>query len=278
MKNEIERVVMEETKWSFDPNKLMVKMKRVFFKEEKLKYGIHPFRGCIVLITVPAFKTFPAKNADFNTYVNVGIPYLTANSPRLVSAANLAILRNLYDLPVGSTTNWLFIQTKVSDPLVSNTYWTDMQEERRHEIEQIMITIFHDIPESVWTLADRNTLRRPAKATTHTPAQIMGVAPDMTLALSFHLGIKLHFHNPLTPETDAMPYSNHIQVEYFIGAKGLDPSTMVFGNSTDVKRFLQLFAFTEAQSGQWVYFRCRYVNSKGEPSLIWSATLPLQIP
>lgn len=227
-----------------------------------------------IILSIIHFRTFPDKLPDFNTYVVNGVAYMIANSPRLVNAADLASMDLLFNVssPVGF--DWKTIWTKTTTgETIGSEYWNGLRSVRRHEIEQLFLDIFDKIAESTWTALDRSTLRRPAKSTSRTPVDILDYAPTMTMVDKWHLGMKFHFHNPLTPETDAMPPNQHIILEYFISGKGLDPATIAFGNATEVRRFLHSLAFTEANVGSYIYVRCRYVNSKGEPSLYWSAII-----
>jgi hypothetical protein len=227
-----------------------------------------------IILSILQFRTFPSKLEDFNTYVVNGVAYLIANSPRIVDAPDLAAMDLLFNVssPVGF--DWKTIWTKTTTgETVGSEYWNGLRSTRRHEIEQLFLDIFDKIAEATWTPLDRSTLRRPAKSTSHTSVGILDYAPTMTMVDKWHLGMKFHFHNSLTPDTDAMPANQHVAMEYFIGGKGLDPATITFGNSTDAKRFLKSLAFTEANVGSYLYVRCRYVNSKGEPSLYWSAII-----
>ena len=138
-------------------------------------------------------------------------------------------------------------------------------------MEQLLISVYDDIPESTWTDLDRTTLRRPKRSTDYTSAIIVEFSPLMTLVERMHLGLKFHFQNPKTPDSEAMPLHQHISLEYFIGAKGLDFSKIVWGNAKEVRKFLYKLPFTEGDIGQYIYVRCHYVNSKGEPSVYYSA-------
>jgi len=227
----------------------------------------------ILLLSLTFFRTFPSKIEDFTTYLHDAIPYLYLHSPQFISVSNKAALELLYDHGVLPTLDYLQIRVKTTDSTVDNDYWDQMLATRRHEIEQLLLIVFHDIIESAWTEEARTKLRRPAKATTHTAAPILEYAPMMTIVSQIHLGIKLHLHNPLTPDTDEMPVYQHVSVEYFIGDKGLDPATIVFGNARDVKHQYFMLNFIEANVGKWVYIRARYVNSKGEVSLYWTVIL-----
>ena len=259
------------------PKNLLERKGITFFREFPLpKQQTFGKVGPIVLSTT-FFKTFPSKIEDFSTYLGDAIPWLYLNSPAFISSENKASMKLLYDVRVMPNLTWLQIRANTTDPTIKNDYWDGQLLDRRHDIEQLLLDIFHDVPDSTWTPEARTKLRRPAKATTHTAAQIMEIAPQMSILMLMHLGIKYHFHCPDTPESDAMPKYQHIVLEYFIGAKGLDPSTIIFGNSTEVKHSQIILNFIEANVGQWIYVRARYVNTKGQPSLFWTAVLPSQI-
>lgn len=95
---------------------------------------------------------FPTRDAEFNTYFGTALSYLTANNARLqVAAADLTELGAI-------KTDW-----DVKFPLTqsSNTTTTTLVEEKnelRDDAEDLLRKIYGDIPQSLLTPADRNTL------------------------------------------------------------------------------------------------------------------------
>ena len=242
--------------------------------QEKLAYYLsgQKYPRVIIMMAI-VFRTFPRSYDEFDVYIRVAIPYLLANSPRLISTENRDALLLLYNLssPVGF--HWISIRAKLADPVTHSSYWVKLEKTRRHEIEQLMFTVFANVPRDVYTEADRTTLRRPLKSTSHTPAQIMGVAPLLTTVELFHMGLKVHLQDPETPDSDEMPQYQHIRLEYYLGASGLELDKIPFAHATDVTHALYLISLDESAVGQTLYVRAIYVNSKGQDGKFWSKIL-----
>jgi hypothetical protein len=227
------------------------------------------------IIILLNFRTFPDNKADFKTYVQDGVAYLSlvANSPRLISSEDLIALHVLFDTSTDpEVLDFTKILAKIADVKSRGPYWDHQLEVRSDEIEQKLLDIFHDIPESTWNDTDRSTLRRPAKSTEHHDADVMEVAPELTIRGFWHKAIKLHFHNPETPETDAMPKYQKIKLEIFIGPANTVLSSIVATKTIIVSRALYTLFFVDANVGQTLFSRATYINSvgiEGEVSSDW---------
>ena len=268
-KKEIEEFVRDFMESKAISEEHLIKPIRVWGKS---KWG----NKIIILIT---FKTFPPSIHEFNSYLVVVYAYLLANATRLgISTENVASLTLLYVTGTVPLPSWEAIWANYIHPLLVNNPVRNKLSVCRHNIEQLLLTIFNDIPKSVWTADDRTVLRRPLKSTSHIAAQIMGVGATLTLADLMTSGIKIHLHNPLTPDTDEMPEYNHIDLEMYVGLPNLDPATLDYSHVADVTRALFLIGFPPAQSGMTAYIRGVYVNSTGKRSTFYSNVLIQIIP
>jgi hypothetical protein len=229
----------------------------------------------IFVMTVLHFRTFPNAKADFATYLLAGIPYLFANSPRLISTENMALLHALYDTGTDpAQLDWVAILAKLADSTTAGPFWIHEQQTRRHQIEQLMLSIFNDIPQSTWTSLDRTTLRRPAKSTDRHPSYVMVVPPTLTIEdVMFH-AIKIHLHNPETPDSDEMPENQLVLLEWFIGPSDTVVANIVPTFNKNVHRALYLITFLAGDVGQTLFVRGTYVNTVGGKSLIVGNWVP----
>jgi len=230
----------------------------------------------IVLLT---FRTFPDPVYEFNSFLVVVYAYILANATRLgISTENTDALTLLYVTGTTPKPSWEAIWANYIHPLLVNKIWRDKLAVCRHDIEQLLLTIYDDIPKSKLTADDRTVLRRPLKSTSHNAAQIMNVAPDLSLADTMPSGIKVRLANPLTPNTEEMPEYNHVDLEIYVGLPNLDPSTLEFTHVADVSRALHLLGFPPIQSGSTAYIRAHYVNTTGKKSTYYSKVLIQIIP
>lgn len=120
---------------------------------------------------MPKLGPFPSKEGEFNTYVNVAVPYLVDNKVRLmISEPNQeAIGTGL------STWNEIF-------PLSQNVNTrtktiVENKDASKSVLMQALRTTFADIPQSVLTAEDRNTLNLEARSTSRTPAPVPSTRP-----------------------------------------------------------------------------------------------------
>jgi hypothetical protein len=231
----------------------------------------------IFVMTVLHFRTFPRPKEEFATYLLAATAYLflVANTPRLISGENLAALHLLYDLGTDpEVLDWVAILAKIADPKSNGPFWTNELSVRRHEIEQLLLDIFDDVPKSTWNSTDRTILRRPAKSTDRHASYLMEVAPDLTVSDVIFHGVKMHLHNPETPDSDEMPLNQFVLLEWFIGPATTPLLGIVPTFNKVVKRALYLIPFLAGDVGQTVFVRATYVNTVGGKSLFTTDWVP----
>jgi hypothetical protein len=116
---------------------------------------------------------FPKKRESFNTLLSVVVAYLVANQTRLtITLAVISALKDKYgDVTTAGT--YLYLYSKWADVSGGRTkdIITSLTRVER-ELKVMLAAIYDDIPGSVWTDSDRNTLRRkrglPRTYTHHT--------------------------------------------------------------------------------------------------------------
>jgi len=225
----------------------------------------------ILVMTALQFHTFPRVIPEFNTYLGKAMERLDANSPRLISADKLDELHLLFDTSIDpDDLDWKALWEKYSDSTAVTTPVRNSLKAKRHQIEHFLLDVFEDIPKSVWTEDDRTVFRRPLRSTNYKHAHVMEVAPDIEVTDILHLGLRLHLHNPETPESDEMPEYQHIFLEWFVGPANTDKLTIVPTNSHEVHRTPHLLVFEIGDLRKRAFIRGYYVNSKGEKSLFTS--------
>jgi len=97
-----------------------------------------------------------------------------------------------------------------------------------------------------------------------TRAGVIDVAPGFLFEPSTHGVHHFRFSNPLDPATQAMPAKQKVYLERFVGAAGLDPGTINFGNAQVIGRFLHHIDYPEGDTGKTAYYRVAYINTRGE--------------
>jgi hypothetical protein len=213
-------------------------------------------------------RKFPRKNNEFNTYLSAAVPHLNSNSSRLnVSSDNLDELNELYSDPVKG---WIVIYPKTTDESFASSFDRKSRTSLRTNIESVLSDIFADIPKSVLVFKDRKVFRMMEKSKARKRAPKKEKPPIFGVREIKHLMHRLYFKNPETPDSNAMPYKNHVVLEFYIGQAGLSAKNIPFSNSTEITRFLKTLAFAEGDVGKTIYYRCCYVNSRGDKST-WSA-------
>jgi len=223
---------------------------------------------------MPNSAPFPSKNADFNDYLEITVPYLNTHKVRLaISDANLAVLNPFFSNPavpqnqLGWSQLWTLhvnkdTNTKTINKLVST---------RRDQIEARMRLIYADIPNSFYTESDRTTLRKPARDTEPTNINPVSYQPALTMDRVVGHTHTLRIADPTNPNTQEMPLGNRVLIERFVGAKGLSGDALVFGNPQETGRFLVAFTYTEEEAGKTAYYRPRYFTKRGNGE--WGAIL-----
>jgi len=210
---------------------------------------------------------FPQPLPEFNDYIDIVTPFLNTEQVRLnVSAANLASLNTYYDNGgvTQSLLGWKQLWTLYSNTDTQTKSVRDILKTRRGQLEPLLRLIYKNVPFSALTENDRNTLNLPLRDTTPTPIQPVDFPPVISFD-EIRNGIQvLRFQNPNTPDSNAMPPGQKIQMETFIGAANIPDNNVAFGNGIITGKHLYKVTFTPAQKGQTAYYRARYLTDSGK--------------
>jgi len=120
---------------------------------------------------MPNQKLFPTKDTERDEYYNRAIPYIDANKVRLTVAPATATDA------VNLLTNWNATYPQSKNPDTRTRTITNQKDQLISKIEEALRNIYADIPESVLTDADRNTLNLKKRDTVNTPRPAINVVP-----------------------------------------------------------------------------------------------------
>ncbi len=206
---------------------------------------------------MPNSKPFPSKEADLNNYFITAVDYLlvSANATRLlVSSGNQTLLTNQlasWKAAYALTTN---IDTRTRTAI-------DNKDKAKVDLMDTLRNVYNDIPESVFTTADRNTLNIPKRSDTRTPVPVPSTKPIVQVDTSNRLMHEISF----TDENGsaAKPAGVHsCQVWLKVGSAAIDPSELSFAGSATASSFELKFKGEDA--GKNVYYWLRWENTRGE--------------
>ena len=200
---------------------------------------------------------FPTKEASLSLYFQVAVAYLILNFLRLlVTPANKTLLTDEYalwvvDYPLATTAS-TSTQTNVA---------TKDKDEMKMKI--ILRNIYGDIPESVLTQTDRDTLNIPVQGGPHPQVPM----PTSTPIGQANGGARLHHVITLADSISGKHAHPHgtsgAEIWQKIGgATPVSASELTYVGSTSSAVFVINFPGTDA--GLNVYYWMRWVNSRNE--------------
>lgn len=216
-------------------------------------------------------RIFPERDAEFSLYFHRVVNYLYGtDTPDPTPPSSLPFNTIRLGMNIDSLTplwkqfnEWADVFPKSQNPDVRTRAITSEKNELRKQIEARLREMYHDIPESKLKTDDRETFNLKKRDTQPTPAPIAGHAPAPALEKTAHLVQTLRIVDPANPHTQSMPKGQKVLLERFVGNAGLAEATIPFGNAETVSRFLHRVLFTASEVGKTVYYRCRYINTRG---------------
>ncbi len=201
---------------------------------------------------------FPRKDAEFNTYANNSAKYLAENKARLrIADESLTSQANVLK-------DWNIIFPQSQDRNECTKTVVDNKIALRVQLEDGFRSIYADIPQSLLTAADRNTLNLKKRDAVPTRVRVMDRAPGLEMERIVHLQHTLRFLNPVDTESRDMPKGQRIILQSFAGTANLSDTAIAFGKTDSVSRFLRRIAYTSEDVGKTAYYRAAYVNTRGE--------------
>jgi hypothetical protein len=204
---------------------------------------------------MPKNGVFPSKETDLNIYFNVVVPYLLENRIRLlISQAN----QDLISLKLEAW-NEIFPQSQNSNTKTKTII--QIKDEAKEELMTALRAVYADIPASIWTIEDRNTLNMPERSTSKTPVPVPTTVPIGQVNTSRRLEHTISFTNE--DGSSAKPFGVHgCQIWYKIGTPAVDPSELSF-MFTDTSS-PHIHQFNGEHVGKNVYYWLRWENTRGE--------------
>ena len=204
---------------------------------------------------MPKYGPFPSKEADLNSYFQIAVPYLLENRTRLlISQAN----QDLIDLKLVAW-NEIFPQSQNSNTKTKTII--QIKDGAKEELMTALRAVYADIPASIWTLEDRNTLNMPERSTSKTPAPVPTTVPIGQVNTSRRLEHTISFTNE--DGSSAKPFGVHgCQIWYKIGTPAVDPSELSFMFTDTASPHIHQFSGEHV--GKNVYYWLRWENTRGE--------------
>lgn len=207
---------------------------------------------------------FPTTFTELNEYFGTAAPYIDANRSRLsVSTENNDALQLLHDDPATGN-GWLQVYPLTTNRATSTGALRDKRDNLRTAIVEKLREIYGDMPESVLTEDDRNSLRIFVRDTTPTEIQPVDFAPVLSFEKVSN-GIQIvRLQNPETPDSNAMPPNQDAELQSFVGDADLDDNDIPFAGLQDTGRHLLQVDYLPVAKGRTAYYRARYKTDTGK--------------
>ena len=232
-------------------------MKHPKRRKNTLKGGLEFKKNKILIKKTNIMATFPVKEGDLNTYFGISTNYIKNNKVRLlVSADNDTLLSTLfaawetrYPLAVNEATS---TKTAVYE-----------KDETAIEMKKVLRVIFGDIPSSVLTATDRDTLLIPVSGGAHSNIPLTNSHPNGAVDASKRLQHKLTI---LDNDSSKKAHPHGVSAcevwQKIGGDKPLHESELSYVGSTSTDVFYT--DFTSDSAGLMVYYWVRWVNIRNE--------------
>jgi len=204
---------------------------------------------------MPKYGPFPSKEADLNLYFQIAVDYLSTNATRLlVTVPNQDLVSGLLD-------DWNDFYPKTQNANTKTKTIIQLKDETKVNLMAGLRTIYADIPASIWTLEDRNTLNMPERSTTKTPVPTPTTIPIGQVDTSRRLEHTISFTNE--DGATAKPFGVHgCQIWYKVGTPAVDPSELSFMFTDTASPHVH--QFNGELAGSNVYYWLRWENTRGE--------------
>ena len=210
---------------------------------------------------------FPAPDADFNIYINNSVNYLNTAAVKarlvLTPTATAALTRVNANLST-AVTGWNVLYPQSQNPAVRTKTITDSKNNVRSLIEDDVRIIVDDIPKSVLTQTDRDTLHIAAPSTGGAASPIPTSKPVGSIDTSQRLQHTISFVDANSPTSRAKPDGvRGCQIWIKIGNPApTDPSELTFV-ATDT-RSPYIMQFDGADATKNAFYWLRWENTRGE--------------
>jgi hypothetical protein len=216
---------------------------------------------------MPTGGPFPTENAELNGYFNTVKPYIALNAARLnIDAGDVSELDTLLDNSTGTENEdgWEQLWVVYDDKAKVNTTIRNLIKVRKKEIQTLLRKIYGDLPKSQLTEQDRLTLNLPKRDSEPTTIQAVDFGPVISfeeIKNQIHI---LRFQNPETPDSNAMPPNQDVELQMYIGDAGIEDNDVPFAHFEDTGKHLFQVDHEPEDKGKTAYYRGRYETDTGK--------------
>ena len=221
---------------------------------------------------MPSKNRFPKTDAEFSLYIGIAIPYLNANKARLLvtttANAQLTAVTTLYS---AASTGWTTVYLLSQNSSTATGSITATKTALRAQITSALRIIYDDIPRSLLTQVDRDTLHLAAPSSSHTAASVPQEVPVINVSQRSHLSVTLTIVDQSRAHSLAKPKGvGAIQIEgaFLPHTQSVSqdfPQDSDFRHLATSGRSSFTRAYVHEQLRGTEYFRARYLNSRNEP-------------
>jgi hypothetical protein len=230
---------------------------------------------------------FPSTDSEFSIDINNIITYLNvpANKSRLViTTAAQANLATVTTLVTTAGTGWNTVYAQSINPSANTTTITQTKNSQRAQIERLLRSIYDDIPQSVLTQTDRDTLHIALRDKTATPVPVPPNEPVIAIKGRGHLYINFNITDPSRPQTQAKPEgvdTIEIQSAFLPINTPKDqaenfPAESDFRHLESTGKFLYKRVYEMSHLAGTDFLRARYVNTRKQPGP-WSEIISVVV-
>jgi hypothetical protein len=206
-------------------------------------------------------KIFPTRISDFDVYIQSVVPYINDNAATLVvSTTNVSAL-------AGLKKQWDITYPAAANKTTSTTTLRTQRDSLVIQFKTLLRVIYDDIPRSVLTQTDRDTLnlkQRDGVATRYTATDYY---PTLSIDKMIHLMHTLRFKNPTDPASRKMPKGQKIILQWAITPPPLATTAAtapLFNNEKNITKALTDIRFDASDAGSTVSYQCCYESTRGD--------------
>jgi hypothetical protein len=225
------------------------------------------------------YGIFPTADADFNIYINNANTYLntaTVKTRLVTTPTAVGSLTQVSGWIATATIGWNALYPQSQNPALRTKTITDSKNALRKQIETGLRTVYDDIPKSILSQTDRDTLNLSLPSTSGTPNPVPTSRPVGSVDTSQRLQHTISFVDSDTPTSRAKPDGvRGCQIWIKIGSPVSDSSELTFV-ATDTKS-PYVMHFEGADATKNAYYWLRWENTRGEVGP-WSDVVMATIP
>jgi hypothetical protein len=199
-------------------------------------------------------RTFPNSDAQFDQFVKRSVPYISFNQDRL------RIDHNYLKELIITQERWEEVFSKSQDPNIRTKTLTDEKNDLKTFIKSTMRKIFEDIPKSVLTDADRNTLNLPKRDIKPSPRGRIEKIPFVGITLIGGGEVKVRTRtNSDASRPSIYRLADGVEMRYCVSE--LSPANIHACNQSIVsKKAIFNFAAGNENTGKKLFAYFRYIN------------------